>query len=201
MFLRLRRLVLCFAVVAAAGAIGYAPKFWSAPRPADVPYGVSLIPGTDNFGTQDFAIHLNFLRQTWHESIRHPYQLEDQERIAKNWYPRMATGFPMAYSPVALVLALPLLAISPESAYFVVTFLNAALLLLLTWLYLLPRMTNSVQAGAVLATLCGSFGWDRPLLPPAVCLPRVSCCSKSERSRMSPRGYSMILCWPSVFIY
>jgi len=151
---RLRRWTYCLVIVLASLAIWIAPKLWSVQRPAGVPYGIVFIPGTDAFATQDFAYNLNFLRQIWHESVAHPYRLDDQEQMVKTWFPRMATGLLHAYSPVALVMALPLLAMKPEWAYALFTFFHAVLLVLLTAFYLLPRMKNTAQGCAVLASFC-----------------------------------------------
>jgi hypothetical protein len=157
---RIRRWIFCFVAVVAVSSLWIMPKFWSATRPASVPYGVVFIPGTDNFGTQDFAYNLNYLRQIWRKTVDHPYRLPDQEQMVKAWYPRISFGLLHAYSPVALVMALPLLMMKVEWAYFFCTFLNAALLVLLTWFYLLPRMKNSVQACAVLASFLGYVLFD-----------------------------------------
>ena len=146
--------------MAALLAVWLMPKFWSGTRPAGVPFGIVFIPGTENFGTQDFALHLSYLQQIWHQSVAHPYRLDDQEQMVKLWFPRMASGLPHAYSPVTLVMTLPLLGMTPGWAYFLVTLLNAVLLVLLTAFYLLPRVKNSVQAGALLAAFCGYVLFD-----------------------------------------
>jgi len=160
MLIRLKRWILCFVVVAALLAVWVTPRFWSAPRPANVPYGVICLPDTNLVGTQDFAYHINYLRQIWHKSVAHPYRLAEQERIVRTWQPLASMGFPHAYSPVALATALPLLAIPVPWAFALFTFFNAALLILLTYRYLLPRIKNLVQGGAVLATFCSYALFD-----------------------------------------
>jgi hypothetical protein len=160
LLIRLRRWILCYVVVVAVLGVFVAPKFWSGPRPAEVPYGIILIPGSDSFGIQDFACHMNYLHQIWNRAIDHPYRLRDQEQVMRTWYPRTTVGFPHPYSPVTMVVASPLMQIPVEWAYFLWTLCNAALLLLLTGFYLIPRMMNPVQAFAVLAVFCSYLVLD-----------------------------------------
>ncbi len=152
MYLRLRRLLICFVVFVAVGAVFIikSSTFWSGDRAAGVPFGVHVFEGTDQLVSQDFSMHLNFLREIWQQKVAHPYQLADQEEMIRHWYPRIATGMPHAYSPVLMVAAAPFLALPPDWASFGMTVLNALLLIALTAWYLLPRIKNSVQAGAVL---------------------------------------------------
>lgn len=150
---RLRFIVASLAVIIAICGGALAPWFWSGPRPEGVPYGVKYIPGTPTFGLQDFAFQVNYLEQFRYRAAAHPYRLEDQEAIFRNWYSDNARAFPHAYSPVALVVASPLLTMRVETAFLLWTTLNAALLLVLMWRYLLPRMSNATQGAAVAAVL------------------------------------------------
>jgi hypothetical protein len=160
LFLRLRRWLWCVVIVLAFALLWFAPRFWAGPRPDGVPYGIKFIPGTTWFGTQDLACHLNYLNRIAAKETPHPYRLEDQETMMRAWYPAGSSGQAHAYSPVVLILGWPLLQVSPAWAYFVVTLVNAILLLALTGLFLAPRMTNSVQIAAVLAAFCSYALYD-----------------------------------------
>lgn len=155
--LRLRRSLKGFVLAIAVLMVIGMPIIWSMHRPADAPFGIHANPDRPEYEIQDFAFHLNILHQIWNESVPHPYRLADQERMIRLWFPDLAGSIPHAYSPVALALGLPLLAVPPAWAYFGITLLNAVLLLLLTWYYLLPRARNGVQAAALLATFLGFY--------------------------------------------
>jgi hypothetical protein len=157
---RIRRWISCVAIVIALLAVAIAPLFWSGPRPEGVPYGMKLVPGTNSFGMQDFACYMNYLRQIQHRSVEHPYRIENQERIFRNWCPKTSMGFPHGYSPVALVLALPFLALKVEWAYFLWTLIDAGLFLALTWGYLFRRMKNLTQGFAIMALFCSYLPFD-----------------------------------------
>lgn len=151
---RSRRWIACVAVVIAVMAVVIAPRFWATSRPAGVPFGCMPIAGSNGVGLQDFAIHLHYLHCIRDRQMEHPYRPGEQEQVVHEWFPTAAEGFIHAYSPITLVLAWPLLLVTPAWAFFLWTIINAALLLALTWVYLLPRMTDAVQGLALLMLLC-----------------------------------------------
>ncbi len=151
---RLRRWIHRVVIVLAALAVLIAPKLWSGERSSGVPYGVVVLPGTNAFAAQDFAYNLNYLRQIAQRTVAHPYRLDAQEHMVRTWYARTSMGLVHGYSPVALVMASPLLMLPVEWAYALFTFFHAVLFVLLTVFYLLPRMKNSVQGRALLASFC-----------------------------------------------
>ena len=157
LLLRLRRTLIGFVLAIAVLTVVGMPTIWSMHRSADVPFGLHAYPDRPGYEIQDFAFHLNILHQIWNESVPHPYRLDDQEKMVRMWFPGLDGGMPHAYSPVALAIGMPLLAVSPFWAYFAITLLNAIFLLLLTRYYLLPRTRNTVQAAALLATFLGFY--------------------------------------------
>lgn len=119
-------------------------------RAQNLPVGVfSFSDGT--VLTQDFAYNLLFLKGVQERLVSHPYRLEDQENLLRRMVPEGTQGMTHAYSPVAFVLALPLLSISGGHAYLLYTILCAAGVLLLFYFHLLPQVESLLQIYALLA--------------------------------------------------
>lgn len=139
-----------------ATVIGILAFYFSVTNPtARVPeIGYVVVPATATSPTGyhfcDFAVHFNYLRQIWHHEVERPYRLDDQAQMMRNWLPGAGSGMPHAYSPVALVLMLPLLGLSTGTALLVFKILGLVLLQLLILGYLRSRAINVAQALAVL---------------------------------------------------
>jgi len=119
-------------------------------RVQNLPFGVFSIPdGT--IVTQDFAYNLLYFKGIQERLVSHPYRLEDQEKLMRCMVPEGKSGMTHAYSPVAFVLALPLLSISGGHAYLLYTILCAVGILLLFYSYLLPLVESPPQIHAFLA--------------------------------------------------
>jgi hypothetical protein len=119
-------------------------------RAQHLPFGVFSLPdGT--IVAQDFAYNLLFLKGIQERLVSHPYRLEDQEKLMRRMVPEGTSGMTHAYSPVAFVLALPLLSISGGHAYLLYTILCAVGILLLFYFYLLPLVESPLQIHAFLA--------------------------------------------------
>jgi len=119
-------------------------------RTQNLPFGVFSLPD-ETIVTQDFAYNLLYLKGIQERLVSHPYRLEDQEKLMRRMVPEGKTGMTHAYSPVAFVLALPLLSISGGHAYLLYTILCAGGILLLFYFYLLPLVESPAQIYALLA--------------------------------------------------
>ena len=115
-----------------------------------LPFGLISFSDGSVF-TQDFAYNMLFLQGVQKRLVSHPYRLEDQEKLMRQMLPVGGSGMTHAYSPVALVLALPLLSISSPHAFLLFTILGAAGVLLLFYFHLLPRVESPLQIYAFLA--------------------------------------------------
>jgi hypothetical protein len=121
-------------------------------RVRNLPFGVFSLPdGT--IVTQDFAYNLLFLKGVRDRLTAHPYRLDDQVQMMRRILPQSQGGMSHAYSPVALVLALPLLSLSGHNAYLIYTILSAAGILLLYYFCLMPLMETRLQIYAFLACI------------------------------------------------
>jgi hypothetical protein len=107
-------------------------------RQAGLPFGCIPSP-QGGYAVQDFAYNLMYLRGISARVVAHPYRQEDQVTLIHHALPTASSGMCHAYSPVALVLAQPFLALPPPLAYLAFCFLAAAGLLLLDGFDLLPR--------------------------------------------------------------
>jgi hypothetical protein len=105
---------------------------------AGLPFGCIPSP-QGGYAVQDFAYNLMYLRKISERVVAHPYRQEDQVALIHHALPTASSGMCHAYSPVALVLAQPFLALRPAMAYLVFCLLAAAGLLLLYGFDLLPR--------------------------------------------------------------
>ncbi len=118
-----------------------------------LPFGV-LATGDGELLTQDFAYNLAFLRGVEERRVEHPYQPAQQETLMRQMLPRSTGGMTHAYSPVALVVAAPLLALPGRAAYFVYTLVSGAAVVLLFGWGLLPRAESRAE---IYALLIGAF--------------------------------------------
>jgi hypothetical protein len=113
-------------------------------RAAHLPFGCIPSP-TGGFAVQDFAYNLMYLRGIDQRVVAHPYRQQDQETLIRHALPAASSGMCHAYSPVALVLAQPLLALPPPVAYLAFSALAALGFLLLYGCDLLPRAVDRLQ--------------------------------------------------------
>jgi hypothetical protein len=107
-------------------------------KQAGLPFGCIPSP-QGGYAVQDFAYNLMYLRGISARVVAHPYRQEDQVTLIRHALPTASSGMCHAYSPVALVLAQPFLALPPPLAYLAFCLLAAVGLLLLYGLDLLPR--------------------------------------------------------------
>ena len=116
----------------------------------NLPFGVFALPD-GAIVTQDFSYNLLFLKGVRDKLVAHPYRLDDQVDMMRQIIPLSQGGMSHGYSPVALVLAMPLLALSGQHAYLACTVLGAAGMLMLYYFCLMPLMETRLQVYAFLA--------------------------------------------------
>ena len=109
-----------------------------------LPFGFVRSP-EGSVQVQDFAYNLVFFRGIQHRIVAHPYRLADQEKMVRTLLPAMTAGLSHGYSPVAYVLAWPLLRVTGAEANFIYEFLCTVGIIILLRSYLLPRMESFVQ--------------------------------------------------------
>lgn len=122
----------------------------------DLPFGIFSFPNGE-VCAQDFAFNMLYFKGIHERLISHPYRLADQEKLIRKLLPALQSGLSHAYSPIAYVLALPLLAVSGYHAYLIYTILSALGIVLLFYFYLLPRVECPLQFYALMlcaASLC-----------------------------------------------
>jgi cbb3-type cytochrome oxidase subunit 3 len=107
-------------------------------KQAGLPFGCIPSPH-GGYGVQDFAYNLMYLRSIGDRVVAHPYRQADQQTLILHALPTASSGMAHAYSPVAYVLAQPLLALSPPTAYIAFSVLAALATLLLYRVDLFPR--------------------------------------------------------------
>ena len=113
-----------------------------------LPFGVFVMPD-GKISAQDFSYNLIFLHGIQDRVVPHPYRIHEQKTMVRQLIPSGHTGMTHAYSPVTLVLAQPLLALSGRYAYVLYLALNVgALLLLFRWV-LLPPVESIWQIAAL----------------------------------------------------
>lgn len=119
----------------------------------DRPFGVFKAQG--GLMVQDFSYNMLYFRGIRDHVAARPYTLEDQEKIARHYVPRGATGLSHAYSPVGFVLVQPLLLVPGRIAYLLYTALCALGIVLLFYFYLLPRVEDRRQVYALAFCVLG----------------------------------------------
>jgi hypothetical protein len=113
-------------------------------RQTGLPFGCIPMPH-GNYAVQDFAYNLLYFRGIQDQLVAHPYRQADQEKLIHHWLPSAGSGMCHAYSPVAFVLALPLLALFPAQAYLAYLLVSAACMILLCRFHLLPAARDRFQ--------------------------------------------------------
>ncbi len=114
-----------------------------------LPFGFFASPQSGGVFTQDFSYNLVYFRGIEAHTVPRPYRLEDQEKLVRKALPRFNSGISHAYSPVAFILARPLLRFSGKQAYcFYCAFCTAGILFLFHG-WLLPRAGDPLQVGAL----------------------------------------------------
>jgi len=121
-------------------------------RQTGLPFGCVPSPHR-GYAVQDFACNLLYLRGIQDRAVAHPYRQEDQERLMHRWLPTASSGMCHAYSPVAFVLALPLLTMEPAHAYLLYSIIGAVGLLLLGHFHLFPAARTPFQLYLLIVSL------------------------------------------------
>ena len=135
---RFALLVLAFFFVALIAWINRPESDLQSYKQAGLPFGCIPSP-QGGYGVQDFAYNLMYLHGIGERVVAHPYRQGDQQTLILHALPTASSGMCHAYSPVAYVLAQPLLALPPPVAYIAFSILAALATLLLYGLDLLPR--------------------------------------------------------------
>jgi len=107
-------------------------------KQAGLPFGCIPSP-QGGYAVQDFSYNLLYLRGIAERVVAHPYRQEGQAALIHHALPTAAAGMSHAYSPVALVLAQPFLALPAPVAYLAFSLLAAGATLVLYGLDLVPR--------------------------------------------------------------
>jgi hypothetical protein len=123
-------------------------SFFQRHRIKNLPFGFLLSP-EGGVQIQDFALNLVYFHGIQERLVPHPYRLDDQEKLLRHLLFGMTSGLSHGYSPVAFVLALPLLPLSGAQAYLIYVLAGAAGILLLFHFYLLPRVEHPAQLYAL----------------------------------------------------
>jgi len=113
-------------------------------KKAGLPFGCIPSP-QGGYAVQDFSYNLLYLRGIAEQVVAHPYRQEDQVALIHHALPTASSGMCHAYSPVALVLAQPFLALPPPVAYVAFSLLAAGATLALYGLDLFPRAVDRLQ--------------------------------------------------------
>jgi hypothetical protein len=119
-----------------------------AQSPKNAPFGIFTVPNGGTYA-QDFSYNMLYFQGIRERQIEHPYRMADQEKFMRHLLPEYPTGMTHAYSPVAFVLAQPLLWFSGPERYLLYTVLCAAGLVLLYQFVLLPRAETLSQLGVL----------------------------------------------------
>jgi len=142
---------LCVWAVVLVVWLNVSVRHLQAASPPELPFGVFTLPGGGIYA-QDFSYNMLYFKGIRDRLVQHPYRLEDQETIIRQLVPEARSGMSHAYSPVAFVLAYPLLKLPGAAAYFFYTCLCAVGILLLYFHLLLPRAKTRLQLAAL--TIC-----------------------------------------------
>jgi len=136
--IRFALIILAFSFVALIAWLNRPGSDLQLYKQAGLPFGCVPTP-QGGYAVQDFAYNLMYLHGIGDRVVPHPYRLTDQETLIRHALPTASSGMCHAYSPVAYVLAQPLLALPPHFAYVALLILAALAILLLYGLDLLPR--------------------------------------------------------------
>ena len=127
-----------------------------------LPAGVITLPNGQT-AVQDFSYQMLFFRGIRDHEITRPYRMADQETFFRREVPSASSGMTHAYSPVAFVLALPLIATPGLGAYLIYTAASGLGILLLFRFWLLPRANSLPQLAALAVcalSVCLVFGFE-----------------------------------------
>ena len=116
-----------------------------------LPFGVFTVER--GVYAQDFSYNMLYLEGIQRRIVAHPYRMQDQEKMMRQVLPLCTSGMTHAYSPVTLVLAQPLLAMSGHTRFLVYTLISAAGIILLFHYVLLPRVETTAQVCALAVCL------------------------------------------------
>src|ERR1700679_380643 len=108
------------------------------------PPGVVTLPTGQTF-VQDFAWQMIFFRGIRDHAMTRPYTMAQQEMYVRQVLPFTRGGMTHAYSPVAFVLARPLIAMPGQGAFLIYTVLCGLGMIALFHFWLLPRTTAIPQ--------------------------------------------------------
>jgi hypothetical protein len=125
------------------------------------PPGVVTLPNGQTF-VQDFAWQMIFFRGIRDHEMTRPYTMAQQEMYIRQALPFSQTGMTHAYSPVAFVLARPLIATPGQGAFLIYTVLCGLGIIALFHFWLLPRAVSMPQLAALgvcVFSLCFVFGF------------------------------------------
>ena len=125
------------------------------------PPGVVTVPNGRTF-VQDFAWQMIFFRGIREREMTRPYTMAQQEMYIRQALPFARGGMTHAYSPVAFVLALPLIATPGQGAFLLYTVLCGLGIIALFHFWLLPRAISPPQLAALglcVFSLCFVFGF------------------------------------------
>jgi hypothetical protein len=118
-----------------------------------LPFGMFSAPN-GSVCAQDFAYNMLYFRGIQERVVPNPYRLADQEKLIRQLLPVSQQGLSHAYSPVAYVLAQPLLLLSGYQAYLVYIVACALGIFLLFYGDLLPRTQSPLQLYALAICAC-----------------------------------------------
>ena len=141
---RFSLIVLAFYFLALIGWLNRSGSDLQLYQQVGLPFGCVPSP-QGGYAVQDFSYNLLYLRGISERVVAHPYRQADQVALIRHALPTAASGMCHAYSPVAYVLAQPLLALPPPLAYIAFSVLAAVATLLLYGLDLLPRAATRLQ--------------------------------------------------------
>jgi hypothetical protein len=140
---------LCFSTIPLVYWVNHGLQTVQASNPnPNLPFGVFQLPGGGIF-TQDFSYNMLYFKGIEEHLVSRPYQLSDQEKMMRQLLPQSASGLSHAYSPVAYVMALPLLSVTGAQSYLIYTTVSAAGILCLYYFCLLPRIRSPGQLCAL----------------------------------------------------
>ena len=122
-----------------------------------LPFGVISTPA--GIVAQDFSYQMLFFRSIRDRLVPRIYTMAGQEQLMRQELPRINSGMSHAYSPVAFVLILPLLALPAAYSYLAYIVLVAIGILLLFRFSLLPRVDSLFQLAALLICVTSVCVW------------------------------------------
>jgi hypothetical protein len=122
-----------------------------------LPFGVIATP--KGIYAQDFSYQMLFFRGIRDRVTARIYTMTGQEQLMRRELPEIDSGMSHAYSPVAFVLALPLLDLPRADSYFAYLILVAVGIILLFRFELLPRAASPFQFMALLVCVMSVCVW------------------------------------------